>query len=89
MGSPAELIPLVPAIGRGRCACTPTAEGTGWYCLPARKGSGQRRAVNDGMSVAVVETAAAAIAAAAAPFEKTAMARITTMLPAATAVQMG
>ena len=44
MGSPAELIPLVAAIGRDRCACSPTAEGTGWYCLPARKGSGAEKA---------------------------------------------
>ena len=41
------------------------------------------------MVVAVVgKTAAAVVAAAAAPFEKTATARTRTMLPAATAVQV-
>ena len=58
-------------------------------CQP-KKVLGQRKAVNDGMAVAVVETAAAtAVAAAAAPFEKIATTRTTTMLPAATAVQVG
>ena len=43
MGSSAELKCLVPAIGRGWCACSPTAEGIGWCYLPARKGSGAEK----------------------------------------------
>ena len=67
----------------------PQKEQVGTVCQP-EKVLGQRRAVNDGMSVAVVETAAAAaVATAAAPFKKTTTARTTTMLLAATAVQMG
>ena len=66
----------------------PRKEQVGTVCQP-EKVLGQRRAVNDGMSVAVVETAAAAVAAAAAPFKKNATARTMTMLLAATAVQMG
>ena len=63
-------------------------EQVGTVCHP-EKVLGQGRAVNDGIAVAVVGAAAAAVAAAAAPFEKTATARTTTMLPAATAVQVG
>ena len=66
----------------------PRKEQVGTVCYP-EKVLGQRRAVNDGMAVAVVETAAAAVAAEAAPFEKTATARTTTILPAATVVQVG
>ena len=43
MGSPAELKPIAPAIGRGWYACSPTAEEIGWYCLPARKGTGAEK----------------------------------------------
>ena len=39
MGSPAELEPLVQAVRRGWCACSPTAEIIGWCCLPDRSGS--------------------------------------------------
>ena len=50
----------------------------------------QRRAVNGGMAVAVVGTAlAVVVSAAAAPLEKTETTRTTTMLSAATAVQVG
>ena len=84
MGSPAELKSLVPAIGRGWCACLPTAEGIGWCCLLARKGARAEKGCEFGTAAA-----AAAVAAAAAPVVKTATARIMTMLPAATAVQAG
>ena len=48
----------------------PRKEQVGTVCQP-EKVLGQRRAVNDGMAVAVVGTAAAAaVAAAAAPLEK-------------------
>ena len=67
----------------------PRKEQVGTVCQP-EKVLGQRRAVNDGMTVAVVGTAAVAVvAAAAARREKNATALTTTMLPAATAVQVG
>ena len=39
MRSPAELEPLVQAIRRGWCTCSPTAEIIGRCCLPNRTGS--------------------------------------------------
>ena len=64
-------------------------EQVGTVCQPD-KGLGQRRAVNGGMAVAVVGTAlAVVVSAAAAPLEKTETTRTTTMLSAATAVQVG
>lgn len=63
--------------------------GVGAVCLP-EKVLGQRRAVDDGMVVAVVgTTAAAVVAVVAVPFEKTATTRTTTILPAVTPVQVG
>ena len=59
----------------------PRKEKVGTVCQP-EKVLGQRRAVNNGMVVAVV-------AAAAAPVGKTATDCIKTMLPTATAVQAG
>ena len=89
MGSPAELKPLVPAIGRGWCACSPTAKGIGCVCQP-EKALGQKRAVDDGLVAAMVGTAAAAVvAAAAAPVGKTSTARMMTLLPAGTTFQAG
>ena len=38
LGSPAELRPLVPTVERGWFSCSPTADGKGWCCLPARNG---------------------------------------------------
>ena len=66
----------------------PRKEQDGTVCQP-EKVLGHRKAVNDGMSGAVVETTAAAVAAAAAPFIKNSTACTTTMLPTATAVPIG